>query len=169
VRIASALLDQVVAHALSDPANEVCGVIAVAEGVTAAGAANGRGHAQALRVHRAVNIHASPLKFEIDPKELLTLVQTCERDGMELGAIYHSHVRSAPYPSQTDINFAANWPGVEWLIVGLAGGEEPQARSYLIDGGRVSEVPVEIVRHEAGVAREGAAREETSAREEIAS
>ena len=42
-------------------------------------------------------------------------------DGWELGAIYHSHIRTAPYPSQTDINFAANWPGVEWIIVGLAG------------------------------------------------
>ncbi len=36
--------------------------------------------------------------------------------------IYHSHTRSEPYPSQTDVNFAAHWPGVEWLIVGLAGG-----------------------------------------------
>jgi proteasome lid subunit RPN8/RPN11 len=140
MRIASTLLDRVVAHALSDPGNEVCGVIAVAEG-----AAAGRGDAEALSVLPAVNIHASPLKFEIDPKELLALVQTCERDGMELGAIYHSHVRSQPYPSQTDINFAANWPGVEWLIVGLAGAEEPQVRSYLIDGGRVSEVPLQIV------------------------
>ena len=40
-----------------------------------------------------------------------------------------------PYPSQTDVNFAANWPGVEWIIVGLAAGAEPEVRSYLIDGG----------------------------------
>ncbi len=79
-------------------------------------------HARAVRVHRAANIHRSPLKFEIDPAELLTLWQAIEREGCELGAIYHSHVRSAPYPSQTDINFAANWPGVEWIIVGLAAG-----------------------------------------------
>ena len=56
-------------------------------------------------------------------------------EGCELGAIYHSHTRSAPYPSQTDINFAANWPGVEWIIVGLAAGEEPEVRSYLIEAG----------------------------------
>ena len=81
------------------------------------------------------NIHASPLKFEIEPEELRELWTACEEVG-ELGAIYHSHVRSEPYPSQTDVNFAANWPGVEWIIVGLAGGEEPQVRSYLIDGER---------------------------------
>ena len=34
-------------------------------------------------------------------------IQTAIEDaGLELGAIYHSHTRSAPYPSQTDINLA---------------------------------------------------------------
>jgi proteasome lid subunit RPN8/RPN11 len=127
------MLDDLVAHALEDPGNEVCGVVAVKPGPPA----------QAVRVHRAINIHASPLKFEIDGKELLKLVQAIEAVDCELGAIYHSHVRSAPYPSQTDINFAANWPGVEWIIVGLASGE-PEVRSYLIDGGHVSEVALEV-------------------------
>ncbi len=74
----------------------------------------------------ATNIHASPLKFEIDPKELLALYLRSKPKGNELGAIYHSHVRSPPYPSQTDINFAANWPGVEWIIVGLAAAQSPR-------------------------------------------
>ncbi len=128
------LLDDLVAHALEDSGNEVCGVVAVDPGPPA----------QAVRVHRAVNVHASPLKFEIDPKELLDLYQEIEREGCDLGVIYHSHVRSAPYPSQTDVNFAAHWPGVEWIIVGLAGGE-PEVRSYLIDGGQISEVALEVV------------------------
>ena len=54
-----------------------------------------------------------------------------------------AHTRTAPYPSQTDINFAANWPGVEWIIVGLAGGDGPEVRSYLIDGGEVREVTLQ--------------------------
>ena len=60
-----------------------------------------------------------------------------------MGAIYHSHTHTAPYPSQTDVNFARNWPGVEWLIVGLAG-EEPEVRCYLIEEGEVREVPIEV-------------------------
>ncbi len=95
-----------------------------------------------MRVYRAVNVHASPLKFEIDPRELLELWNAIEADGHELGAIYHSHVRSEPYPSQTDVNFAANWPGVEWIIVGLAGGRAPDVRSYLIDAGVIEQVPI---------------------------
>lgn len=130
--IGRSLLDEVVAHALEDPANEVCGVVAVRGGEQA-----GR---VATAVHRARNVHASPMKFEIEPKELLGLYTEIEDRGEELGAIYHSHVRSPPYPSQTDVNFAANWPGVEWIIVGLAAGREPEVRSYLIEDGWIEEV-----------------------------
>ena len=70
--------------------------------------------------------------------------RTRVKSSVELGAIYHSHVRSAPYPSQTDINFAANWPGVEWVIVGLSADAEPEVRSYLIENGQVREVALEV-------------------------
>jgi proteasome lid subunit RPN8/RPN11 len=93
-------------------------------------------------VHPAVNTAASPLKFEVDGRELLGLLDAIESEGLELGAIYHSHTRTQPYPSQTDINFAVNWPGVEWIIVGLAGPEAPLVRSYLIDSGTVEEVAI---------------------------
>jgi [CysO sulfur-carrier protein]-S-L-cysteine hydrolase len=131
MNISGELLDELIAHAREDPDNEVCGVVAVESD------APGR----ALRVLRATNLHASPLKFEIAPNELLELSNACEELG-KLGAIYHSHVRSPPYPSQTDVNFAANWPGVEWIIVGLAGSREPEVCSYLIDGGDIKEVAI---------------------------
>jgi [CysO sulfur-carrier protein]-S-L-cysteine hydrolase len=135
MNISSELLAELIEHALADPRNEVCGVVAVEAGPPL----------RAVRVHRASNLHASPLKFEIAPAELLGLYNAIESDGLELGAIYHSHVRSRPYPSQTDVNFAANWPGVEWIIVGLAGAAEPQVRSYLIEDGEIVEVPLEVV------------------------
>jgi proteasome lid subunit RPN8/RPN11 len=89
-------------------------------------------------------MHASPLRFEIDPMELYRIYTELEAQGREIGAIYHSHVRSQPYPSQTDINYAAPSPGVEWIIVGLAG-EQPEVRSYLIEDGKVEEVPLEVL------------------------
>jgi proteasome lid subunit RPN8/RPN11 len=138
MRIAKALLDELVAHVVEDPENEICGVLAVeADGSMS-------GHARAVRVYRAQNTHASPLRFEIDGNELLGLTNTIEARGWQIGAIYHSHVRSEPRPSQTDINYARLWPGVEWIIVGLGGEGEPEVRSYLIDGGEVQEVPLEV-------------------------
>jgi proteasome lid subunit RPN8/RPN11 len=135
MRISKQLLDEVAAHALEDPGNEVCGLIAV----------TGEGERTATTVLRATNIHASPMKFEIDPMELLRLHNEIEDGGRALGAIYHSHVRSPPYPSQTDVNFARSWPGIEWLIVGLAADREPELRSYLIDveSGAIEEVPID--------------------------
>lgn len=134
MRISKQLLDEVAAHALEDPGNEVCGLVAVTDD----------GEPTATAVLRATNIHASPMKFEIDPMELLRLHNEIEDRGQVLGAIYHSHVRSPPYPSQTDVNFARSWPGIEWLIIGLAAGREPELRSYLIDveNGHIEEVPI---------------------------
>jgi proteasome lid subunit RPN8/RPN11 len=148
MKISKDLLGELIAHALEDPENEVCGVVAV-EAVEPGpepgddGPGSGAGAARALRVLRATNRFASPLKFEIEPTELLRLSNECDELG-ELGGIYHSHVRSAPYPSQTDINFAANWPGVEWVIVGLAAQDAPEVRSYLIEHGQVREVALEV-------------------------
>ena len=131
--IARPLLDELIAHARQEAPNECCGVVAVEAGPPV----------RAARVHRAVNTAASPLRFEVDGRELLRTIDEIESAGAELGAIYHSHTRSEPYPSQTDVNFAANWPGVEWIIVGLANGDEPLVRSFLIDDGVITEVPVE--------------------------
>ncbi len=134
--IAPALLDDVIAHAREEYDAECCGMIAYEQSEPA-------GSPRAVRVQRAKNVYASPKRFEIDGKDVLRAINEFDDAGWEMGAIYHSHTHTAPYPSQTDINFARNWPGVEWLIVGLAGGE-PEVRSYLIEGGEVTEVPIEV-------------------------
>jgi proteasome lid subunit RPN8/RPN11 len=137
VRIARALLDELIAHALENPKIECCGLVAVEE--LCNGAEN-----VATGVYRATNIHASALKFEIDPTEQFKLTRAIEDEGWEIGGIYHSHVRSPPKPSQTDIGFAAKMGPVEWIIIGLAAGQEPDVRSYLIEGAEEREVALEV-------------------------
>jgi proteasome lid subunit RPN8/RPN11 len=135
--IAAPLLEDIVGHAREEYDAECCGLIAYAA------ADEGGDDVRAVRVHRATNIYASRKRFEIDGKELLHTTDEFEDEGWELGAIYHSHTHTAPYPSQTDINFAANWPGLEWVIVGLAG-EQPEVRCYMIEGADVREVALEV-------------------------
>jgi proteasome lid subunit RPN8/RPN11 len=127
VQVDEALVAEMVAHAREDAPNECCGFVAARDGV-------------AVEVRRAVNQAASPLKFEVDGLEVMRALEDFEDAGAELGAIYHSHTRTEPYPSQTDINFAANWPGVEWIIVGLDRQGEATVRSYLIEDGNVRAV-----------------------------
>jgi proteasome lid subunit RPN8/RPN11 len=129
VRIAADLLEQVVEHARRDAPDECCGLLGVREGA-------------AVGVHPAENLAHSPFRFEIGGRDLLQAMHLDDA-GEAPGAIYHSHTRSEPYPSQTDINFAKEWPGWEWLIVGLAG-DEPVVRSYLIEDGVVREVEVVV-------------------------
>jgi proteasome lid subunit RPN8/RPN11 len=128
VQLAPDLRAQIVAHALRDAPAECCGVVVVRDGA-------------AVSVHELENLAHSPRRFEVDGLELHHLLTEVEDAGDSLGAIYHSHTRSAPYPSQTDINFAGGWPGVEWIIVGTAG-DDPEVRSFLIDGADVTEVPL---------------------------
>jgi proteasome lid subunit RPN8/RPN11 len=139
--VSRALLDDLIAHAREEYDAECCGMIAYASIEPA-------GTGQATRVHRAVNVFAenpqdARKRFEIDGKEVLLTEREFDEQGWELGAIYHSHTHTDPYPSQTDINFAANWPGLEWVIVGLAG-EEAEVRCYLIEAGEVREVPLQV-------------------------
>src|SRR5688500_823995 len=97
---------------------------------------------RAVAVHRARNTAASPFRYEMDGKAQYRIQTAIEDAGLELGAIYHSHTRSAPYPSQTDINLAF-YPDAVYVIVGVAG-EEPELRGYRIVDGEVTEQPLEV-------------------------
>jgi proteasome lid subunit RPN8/RPN11 len=131
MRIAARMLDDLVAHAREEAPNECCGMIATEDG-------------QAVRVYRATNAAASPLRYEIDGMEQYRIQMEIEDRGWELGAIYHSHTRSAPYPSQTDINLA-HYPDSLYVIVGVAEAE-PEVRTFRIVDGRVQEVGLAVER-----------------------
>jgi proteasome lid subunit RPN8/RPN11 len=131
VRIARALHDELVAHAREDSPNECCGLIASRDG-------------EAVRVVRVTNAAASPLRYEMEPREQLAAITAIDDDGLEIGAIYHSHTRSAPEPSQTDINLARNWPDPVYVIVGVAGPED-DVRAWRIGGDAVEQVGLDIV------------------------
>ena len=91
---------------------------------------------------RRENAAASPLAYEIAPQELLRVHDRLDEDDLEVGAIYHSHTRTEPVPSQTDINLAF-YPEALYVIVGLAG-EEPDVRAFRIVDGEVSQAELEV-------------------------
>jgi [CysO sulfur-carrier protein]-S-L-cysteine hydrolase len=130
MRISRDLLEEIVVHAQDEAPNECCGLIAGSDG-------------QAIRVHRARNEFASPMRFNVHPQDLFRITTEIEGRGEELAAIYHSHPRSEAYPSQTDINLAANWPDPLWMICSLAG-TEPVVRAFRIRDGGVEEVELDV-------------------------
>jgi len=117
MRIAQNLIDQMVAHAREELPNECCGMVGGSEG-------------EASVVIPVVNSAASPLRFEMDPQGQYNALKAIEDDGKELLAIYHSHTKSAAYPSQTDVNQAVNWPDAIYLIVSLQDDANPDVKGY---------------------------------------
>jgi proteasome lid subunit RPN8/RPN11 len=126
MRISRVQFDDVVSHAQADAPNECCGYMRLTDGTVD-------------EIFRAENLRNSPYGYEIDPKSLLA-ANDLDDDGFGV-AIYHSHPRSAPEPSQTDINLAL-YPHWLYVIVSLAG--DPEMRAWRIADGRVEEEPVEI-------------------------
>ena len=129
MRIAKQLLDEIIDHARSEAPIECCGMVASRDGA-------------AVRVYRATNAAASPLRYEIDGAEQYRIQMEIEDAGLDLGAIYHSHTRTEPSPSQTDINLAF-YPEAVYVIVGL-GGDQPEVRAYEIREGRVQETELVV-------------------------
>jgi proteasome lid subunit RPN8/RPN11 len=124
------MLDEIVAQARAEAPDECCGLVGTRDG-------------EAVRLLKLRNAAASPLRYEIDPKDQLRAFDELDDAGLDLGIIYHSHTRSAPEPSQTDINLA-RYPDSLYMIVGVAGPED-DVRLWRIADGQVAQTPFEVV------------------------
>ena len=129
MKVPKEIFDRMVEQAKEELPNECCGLL---------GGRNG----DATTLYPATNSEASPLRYNLDPQDQFRIMQEMEEAGEELAAIYHSHTKSPAYPSQTDINLAS-YPGVVYLIVSLAEGEEP-LRGFAIEDGEVREVELTV-------------------------
>jgi [CysO sulfur-carrier protein]-S-L-cysteine hydrolase len=124
------MIDEMVAHAREVAPDECCGLVASSNG-------------DAVRVYRATNAEHSPVKYVVDPLDQIRIQNDIDNNGWDLGAIYHPHTRTDPFPSQTDINLARNWPDPLYVIVGVAG-DEADVRAFHIVDGAVSETELEV-------------------------
>lgn len=131
MRIVQSLIDEMVAHAREDLPNECCGMV---------GGRNG----EADVVVRVENAAASPLRYEMDPQGQYDALKSIEDEGRELLAIYHSHTKSAAYPSQTDVNQAVAWPEQVYLIVSLAEQDKPDVKAYLLKDLRIADAELDV-------------------------
>ncbi len=131
MRIAQSLIDRMVQHAREDLPNECCGMGGGAEG-------------EARVVVPVVNSAASPLRFEMDPQGQYNALKAIEDDGREMLAIYHSHTKSAAYPSQTDVNQAVAWPDQIYVIVSLADEDAPDVKAYLLKDLKIADVELDV-------------------------
>jgi proteasome lid subunit RPN8/RPN11 len=128
VRLPRAVLDEMIEHARSELPNEACGLLGGNDGE--------------VRTFRpARNADASPYRYTVHPEDALEIVLELEDGGDELVGIYHSHTRSAAYPSRTDAELAT-WPSAAYVIVSLAS-DPPSVRAWDLSDG-IAEISVEV-------------------------
>ncbi len=131
VRIDSRLYRQMIDHLSRVQPDEGCGLIAFSG-------------SRPVKIYPGTNIHAQPADhYRMDDNEVVDAINEMDRQGWWLGAIYHSHPRSAPTPSTTDIR-EANWPDALMIIVSLRD-SEPETRAYRIIDGEPVEVRLEVL------------------------
>jgi proteasome lid subunit RPN8/RPN11 len=131
MKISQALIDEMVEHAREDVPNECCGMIGGRDG-------------EATSVVRVENAAASPLRYEMDPQGQFNALKAIEDGGDELLGIYHSHTRSAAYPSQTDVNEARMWPEQVYVIVSLEDEEAPDVKAFDLADLKIADVDLNV-------------------------
>lgn len=108
LRIPRPILEAMRTHARAEHPNECCGLLA--------------GPPQLVTHHfPLVNVLASPVVYEADPRELLSVHRRMRELGIEEVAIYHSHPSSAPIPSSTDLARNGYGASIPHLIIGPEG------------------------------------------------
>jgi [CysO sulfur-carrier protein]-S-L-cysteine hydrolase len=133
VRLPITIANQLSAHARTAVPNEACGII-VGDLPAAEGGV-------ATRWVPLKNALASPVRYAIDPDDLLRLtIETDDADEV-FWAIVHSHVASPARPSPTDVR-ESHYPDALYILVSLA--PEPGIRAWRILDGAVHEVELSI-------------------------
>ena len=128
--ITNAQRNAIIAHAKREAPNEACGILAGKEG-------------RVEKVYQMSNTDKSSKTFFMDPQEQLKVMKEIRNLGLEMAAIYHSHLESEAYPSAHDVELAY-YPETSYVIVSIKDKDNPTIRSFKIVEGKISEEEVNI-------------------------
>lgn len=131
LQIERSFVDDMIAHARAEAPNECCGLLAGKDG-------------RVVKVFGTNNTEKSPVRYNVDPRELLQIDREIEAQGWQLVGIYHSHTHTQAYPSATDVKLAF-WPGVVYLIISLKDRAGPVMRAFRIEDDNIMEEELQVV------------------------
>ena len=123
MKIESAIVDAIIAHAQKALPAEACGYLASKDGIV-------------VKHYELTNTDNDPEHYSMDPKEQFDTVRAIRAEGLAVAAVYHSHPETPARPSGEDIALAYD-PTISYVIVSLAD-EVPYAKSFRIQKGEVT-------------------------------
>ena len=125
------IVNRIMAHVQKSPEAEVCGLIAMRDGI----------------VTRSIPIPnlAEDIqhRYRMDPAAPIEAMRTIRTQGESLFAIYHSHPSSQAQPSATDIAEAA-YPDCLYLIISLNTKGVLEMRGFRIHKGYSREIAIAL-------------------------
>jgi [CysO sulfur-carrier protein]-S-L-cysteine hydrolase len=121
------LYAEMMAHVLSNPALEMCGLLAGRDGVVD-------------RVWPVPNDLHSPVAYRMNGPEFAEAMIGCE---FEPSGIFHSHPAGPPIPSPTDVAEAA-YPDSVYVVISLQTAP-PSVRGFTIVDGQAHEIELVIL------------------------
>jgi proteasome lid subunit RPN8/RPN11 len=125
------IVNQLLHQAQVNSQGEICGLI---------GARNGT----PSNCYLVNNIASDPQRqFFMDPKGQIEAMRCMRERGEELFGIYHSHPKTPPLPSKSDLAQAA-YPEALYLIISLNTKGVLEMRGFRLQGNRYEEVELQL-------------------------
>ena len=132
-------LARIIDHCLTGYPHEACGIL---------GGRDGR----VEKIYCMTNVRSGPASYEMDPEEQFRVMKDIRETGLAMVGMFHSHPGGHAYPSSVDVEKAywpgtglPNYPSAVYLIVSLLDRASPVAEGYLIEEGKVREIPLTII------------------------
>ena len=92
---------------------------------------------EATEIFLTENIEKSEINFTVSNEQLLEGYKMAEEKGLDIVGIFHSHPKSLPSPSNTDMKFMKGNP-IPWIIYS---GLTKEMKAYLLDS-EIIQIPI---------------------------
>ena len=90
-----------------------------------------------IEIFLTENIEKSEINFTVSNEQLLEGYKMAEEKGLDIVGIFHSHPKSLPSPSNTDMKFMKGNP-IPWIIYS---GLTKEMKAYLLDS-EIIQIPI---------------------------
>ncbi len=119
-----------VGHARKEQPLECCGIL------------SGKGE-NVEKSFELKNAEESSLRYSISPLDQIKVLDEMDRQSMEMIAIYHSHPKTIPFPSETDVKLNS-YPDVSSIIISLRE-ENPVMKAFRISKEAIYLEEIELI------------------------
>ena len=131
LRIPKTIYQKMLDHAEREWPLECCGILSGKEKT-------------AQKAFELKNTEDSPVVYSMSPQEQMEVFEEMEKESMEMIAIYHSHPKTIPFPSETDVRLTF-YPDVSSVIISLKEKENPVMKAFQISKEAIYLEEIEVI------------------------